>query len=128
MEENGRRALRGIVRTWATLLIYAGVLLTLLTLAVDRLSMSTHAGFGWRQITGTEIGVLILAVGFLAGWDLLGIAGLFLLVLSVGADVLNVGHAPGLGWRKLTALAVACVLIIGGALGRKAAGKRDADS
>jgi hypothetical protein len=121
-----RRGPRQVARGWSTLLIYAGILLTLLTLTVDRLSISGHAGFGWRQITGTEIGVLILILGFLAGRSLVGMAGLFLLVLSVGADVLNLGHAHGLGWRKQTALVVACLLITGGWLWQRAVRKGDA--
>jgi hypothetical protein len=124
---NERSGVRQIARSWATLLIYAGMLLALLTLTVDHLSISGHAGFGWRQITGTEGGVLILILGFLAGWDLVWMAGLFLLVLSVGADVLKLGHAPGLGWRKETALTLACVLFVGGLLARRAAGKSDAN-
>jgi hypothetical protein len=117
---NERTGVREITRDWATLLIYAGILLTILTLSVDRLSISGHAGFGWRQITGTEAGILILIVGFLAGRRLIGMAGLFLLVVSVGADVLQLGHAPGLGWRKQTALALACLLIVGGLICRRA--------
>jgi hypothetical protein len=116
---------RQIARGWARLLIYAGILLILLTLTVDRLPISGHAGFGWRQITGTEVGILGLIVGFLAGWELLETAGLFLLVISVGADVLHLGHAPGLGWRKQIALALATLLIVGGLLWRGAVRKAD---
>ena len=111
-----RSGLRQISVNTAKLLIYAGVLLTLLTLAVDRLSISGQAGFGWRQITGTEVGLLCLIVGLLAGRGLFAIAGLFMVVLSVGADVLNLGNAPGLGWRSQTALAVAVLLVAGGML------------
>jgi hypothetical protein len=41
-------------------------------------------------------------------------AGLFLLVVSLGADVLELGRASGLGWRKQTALALASLLLAGG--------------
>jgi hypothetical protein len=120
-----RSGVRQIARGWARLLIYAGILLTLLTLTVNRLSISGHPGFGWRQITGTEVGVLGLVLGFLTGWELLETAGLFLLVLSVGADVLNLGHAPGLGWRKQLALALASLLIVGGLLWQRSMRKAD---
>jgi hypothetical protein len=123
---NERSGGRQIARRWARLLIYTGILLTLLTLTVDRLSISGHAGFGWRQITGTEVGFLSLILGFLAGWELLITAGLLLLVLSVGADVLHLGHAPGLGWRKETALVFAGLLIAGGLLWQRAVRKWDA--
>jgi hypothetical protein len=117
---------RQIARGWSTLLIYAGILLTLLTLTADRLSISGRTGFGWRQITGTEVGILVLILGFLAGWRLVSMAGLFLFVLSVGADVLHLGQAHGLGWRKQTALVVAGLLIAGGWLWQRAVRKGDA--
>jgi hypothetical protein len=109
-----RSGVRQIASGTARLLIYAGVLLILLTLTVDRLSLSGSTGFGWRQITGTEVGLLCLVLGLLIGRGLLGMAGLFLVVLSLGADLLRVGHAPGLGWRSHTALAVASLLLAGG--------------
>ena len=111
---NERRGVRQIASGSARLLIYAGILLTLLTLTVDRLSISGRAGFGWRQITGAEVGFLSIVLGLVAGRGLLGMAGLFLLVLSLGADLLQLGHAPGLGWRKQTALAIASLLLAGG--------------
>ena len=123
---NERSGVRQIGLGWAKLLIYSGILMTVLTLTVDRLSISGHSGFGWRQITGTEVGILILSLGFLAAWDLVLTVGLFLLVLSVGADVLHMGHAPGLGWRKQTSLALAGLLIVGGLLWRRALRKGDA--
>ncbi len=115
-----RSAVRQTARGVSTLLIYAGILLALLTLIVDRLAISGHPGFGWRQIAGAEVGILIFILGFLAWRGFIGIGGLFLLILSLGADVLRLGHAPGLGWRKQTALALACLLIAGGLLGQRA--------
>ena len=109
-----------IASHWARVVIFAGVLLTLLTLTVDRLAISGHSGFGWRQITGAEVGLLCLVVGLLVGRGAVGIAGLFLLVLSLGADVLHVGHAPGLGWRSQMALALASLLLAGGMLWQRA--------
>jgi membrane protein implicated in regulation of membrane protease activity len=120
-----RRGIREIASGSARLLIYAGILLTLLTLTVDRLSISGRAGFGWWQISGTELGILSLVLGLLAGRGLLGMTGLFLLVLSLGADVLHLGHAPGLGWRKQTALVLASLLLAGGMLWRRALRKGD---
>jgi hypothetical protein len=110
----------------ARLVIYAGVILTLLTISVDRLSISGHTGFGWRQITGAEVGFLCIVLGLLVGGGLLGMTGLFLLVVSLGADILQLGHAPGLGWRKQTALAVASLLLAGGMLWQRALRKRAA--
>ena len=111
-----RSGVRQIASGTARLLVYGGILLALLALTVDRLSLSGQTGFGWRQITGTEMGLLGVVLGFLVGRGLLGVAGLFLLVLSLGADLLHVGHAPGLGWRSHTALAFASLLLAGGLL------------
>lgn len=115
-----RSAARQLAKGLARFPIYAGILLALLTLTVDYLSISGRAGFGWWQITGTEVGLLLIIIGVLAGRGLLAMSGLFLLVLSLGADVLNLGRAPGLGWRKQTALALAGLLIAGGILWQRA--------
>ncbi len=111
-----RSGVREIARGTSRMLIYAGILLAALTLTVDRLSISGKTGFGWWQISGAELGILCLVLGLLVRRGLLGMAGLFLLVLSLWADVLHLGHAPGLGWRKQTALAVSSLLLAGGML------------
>jgi hypothetical protein len=121
-----RKGVREIASGSARLLIYAGILLTLLTLTINRLAIGSHSGFGWRQITGAEVGILAVVLGLLAGRGLLGMAGLFLLVLSLCADVLHLGRAPGLGWRKQTALALASLLLAGGVLWQRALRKGDA--
>jgi hypothetical protein len=111
-----RRGVRQIARGSARLLIYTGVILSLLTISVDSLSISGRSGFGWRQITGAEVGFLCIVLGLLVRGGLLGVGGLFLLVVSLGADLFRLGHAPGLGWRKQMALVVACLLVAGGVL------------
>jgi hypothetical protein len=102
--------------------------LTLLTLTVDHLSISGVRGFGWRQITGTELGILVIVIGLVAGRGLLATSGLFLLVLSLGADVLNLGHAPGLGWRKQMALALGSLFLAGGIIWQRVLKKGDANT
>ncbi len=119
-----RSGVREITVGSARLLIYAGVILTLLTISVDRLSISGRSGFGWRQITGAEVGFLCIVLGLLIGEGLLGMAGLFLLVVSLGADILELGRAPGLGWRKQTALALASLLLAGGMLWQRTLRKK----
>lgn len=122
-----RSGVRQITGGSARLLIYAGMILALLTISVDRLSISGRTGFGWRQITGAEVGFLCIVIGLLVGEGLLGMAGLFLLVLSLGADILQLGHAPGLGWRKQTALALASLLLAGGMLWQRTLRKKAAN-
>jgi hypothetical protein len=121
-----RSGVRQLVSGSARLLIYAGVILALLTFTVNRLSISGRTGFGWRQITGAEVGFLCLVLGLLIGEGFLGMAGLFLLVVSLGADILELGRAPGLGWRKQTALALASLLLAGGMLWQRTLRKKAA--
>ena len=121
-----RSGVRHIASGSARLLIYAGAVLVLLTITADRLSISGREGFGWRQITGAEVGFLCIVLGLLVRGALLGVAGLFLLVLSLGADILRVGHSPGLGWRKQTALVLATLLLAAGMLWQRALRRRAA--
>jgi hypothetical protein len=112
-ERRNLRALRGYA---ARLLTYAGALLILLTLLADRLPIAGRSGFGWRQITGLEAGAVCFLVGVVTGRGLIVIGGVLLLVLSGGADLLQLGHAPGFGWRSQTVLVVSCLLVIVGML------------
>ena len=119
-----RSGVRNIASGSAHLLIYAGVILTLLTITAEHLAISGRSGFGWRQITGAEVGFLCIVVGLLLRRALVGTAGLFLLVLSLGADLLRVGHSPGLGWRKQIALVLATILLAAGMLWQRALRKK----
>jgi len=120
-----RSGVRQIASGSARLLIYAGLLLTLLTITVDRLGISGQEGFGWRQVTGAEVGFLCIVLGLLIGEGFIGTAGLFLLLVSLSADVLGLGRNPdGLGWRKQTALATSSLLVAGGMLWQRSLKKR----
>jgi hypothetical protein len=52
-----------------------------------------------------------------------GTAGLFLLVVSLLADLLALGHAPGPGWRTKAALVAGTVLVAAGLTLRSARGR-----
>jgi hypothetical protein len=114
--EQAREELRPTAKGVARLLVYGGILLALLTVTADYLAISGRSGFGWRQITGTEIGFLAIVSGLFLRKGLLGVAGLFLLVLSIGADLLHIGHVPGPGWRSHLGFVVAAALLAGGVL------------
>jgi hypothetical protein len=118
--ELARAELRPMAAGVARLLIYGGVLLGLLTATADYLAISGGTGFGWRQITGSELGFLAMFLGLVTRKGLLGVAGLFLLLLSIGADLLRVGHAPGLGWRSHLGFVAATAMLAAGSLWHRA--------
>jgi hypothetical protein len=112
-KEVGRPVAEGILALLPGALIRGGALLGVLALAANHLNIAGQAGFGWKQIAGTEVGILVVAVGAFLRRGFLTVAGALLVVVSLGADYLRIGHAPGLGWRKQAAIAcsIACVLL-----------------
>jgi hypothetical protein len=123
-ESEARSRQPRIAASFAAPLTWSGILLLMLVITADHLSISGRSGFGWRQITGAELGFLCVVLGLLLQRAFLGTAGLFLLVLSLLADLLAIGHAPGLGWRKQSALVVGTVLVAAGLFLRRRLGRR----
>jgi hypothetical protein len=115
---------RQIAASLAAPLTWSGIILLMLVFTAEHLSISGRSGFGWRQITGAEVGFLCVALGLLLRRAFLGTAGLFLLVLSLLADLLALGHSPGLGWRKQSALVVGTVLVGAGLFLRRRLGRK----
>ena len=103
-----------LAASFAGPLTWSGILLLALALTADYLSISGRSGFGWRQLTGAELGFLCVVLGVLLQRAFLGTAGLFLLVLSLLADLLALGHAPGPGWRTKAAFLAGTVLVAAG--------------
>jgi hypothetical protein len=120
LAEEDRNELRWLGAMVARLLVYGGIVLAVLTLSADYLHISGHSGIGWRQITGVEIGCIAVLLGLLARRHFVAVSGLFLLLLSIGADLLRVGHAPGFGWRERMSFVVATAMLVGGILWRRA--------
>lgn len=104
---------QGVLAFLPGTLIRGGALLGVLALAANYLHIAGEEGFGWKQIAGTEVGLLVVALGAFLRRGFPTLAGALLVVVSLGADYLRIGHAPGLGWRKQGAIAVAiaCVLL-----------------
>ena len=117
-EERSRR--RQLLASLAAPVTYSGLLLVVLALVADSLSIGGRSGFGWRQVSGAEVGFLCVFLGIMLRQALLGTAGLFLLVLSILADLLVVGHAPGAGWRARVAIAAGTALLAAGLYMRRA--------
>jgi hypothetical protein len=107
---------------FSRLLVYAGLVLGFLALAVHHLGVRSHAGFGWRQITGIHLGFACLALGVATRRSLLAVLGLGLTLVSLGADVLEIGRGLGLGlgWRQRLTLEISLALVVGGLLWRRA--------
>jgi hypothetical protein len=110
----------------APLLVFGGIVLAALTVTADHLPISGRTGFGWRQITGLELGFLATVLGLVSRKALVAIVGLLLLVLSLGADLLQVGHVRGFGWRSQLGMVVAAAMFAGGVLWRRSLARRSA--
>jgi hypothetical protein len=119
-----RAALLSVAGLLPKVLVYGGIVLAVLTATADYLAISGRTGFGWRQMLGAELGFLAIAIGLLLRQGLLGVAGMFLLVLSIGADLLHVGQVPGYGWRSSLGFIVATAMLVGGVLWRRALARR----
>jgi hypothetical protein len=120
----GRERARQVGVVLAHLTIVAGIVLGVLTLSADYLGISGKPGFGWKQVVGAETGFLCIVLGLLLRRAMLGVGGLFVLALSLGADLLRVGHSPGLGWRKQLALLIAIALVALGGVAEGALRRR----
>jgi hypothetical protein len=105
---------RRMAASLVTPVSYVGLLLVLLALVADYLAISGRPGFGWRQMIGAEVGLLCVFLGLMLRRAFLGTAGLYLLVLSLLADLLKVGHVPGAGWRAQAALGVGTAMLAAG--------------
>jgi hypothetical protein len=113
-----------IAASFAAPLTWSGIFVLALALTADYLSISGRSGFGWRQVTGAELGFLCVVLGVLLQRAFLGTAGLFLLVLSLLADLLALGHAPGSGWRTKAALVAGTIMVAAGLTLRHVLGRR----
>jgi len=50
-------------RTWGWPLLVVGTLLGIVSLLADVLRIGGFAGFGWKQVLGTAVGVVVILVG-----------------------------------------------------------------
>ena len=52
-------------KSFAAIAVVAGILLVLASLAADAIGLGLWPGFGFRQILGTTIGLVLIVVGIL---------------------------------------------------------------
>ena len=50
-------------RMWGWPLLVVGTLLGIVSLLADVLRIGGFAGFGWKQVLGTAVGVVVILVG-----------------------------------------------------------------
>jgi uncharacterized membrane protein len=50
-------------KTIGLVLIVIGVILAILSLAADAIGIGNQQGFGWQQILGTIVGIVIILIG-----------------------------------------------------------------
>jgi hypothetical protein len=70
-----------------------------------------------------DLGLITIILGIALRKGFLLTAGAFLLVLSIGADLLAVGHEPGVGWREVVGFVGAAVMVSAGTAWRRALAK-----
>jgi hypothetical protein len=54
-------------KTFGWILIFAGLLLAVVSLVADSIGLGNEVGFGWKQIAGTVVGLASLAYGYWLG-------------------------------------------------------------
>jgi len=106
----------------AVMLVLAGVTCAVLGLFGDFLIPQGHAGFGWRQTTGTVLGALVVFVGVLLRADVVALAGTYLLTAALLADWFGLTHGAGIGWKQQSLLGVGIGCVALALLGRYAIG------
>jgi len=50
-------------KTISSVLIVVGVIIVVISLAADLLGIGNISGFGWKQMLGTAIGVVVALIG-----------------------------------------------------------------
>jgi hypothetical protein len=103
----------------ASMLVFAGLLLVALGIAVDQVGYHGSEGFGWKQTSSLVLGVFFVVLGALLHADLLAILGTVVFLVAVSADVYGPLGSPGFGWRQIAVILAGAVLIALGLYRRK---------
>lgn len=90
-----------------------GPYVLLISLFADVLGFGSAQGFGWQQWMGVLIAGAIGLAGAIVRAPTLWTIGMFVGGVTVLADWLGLGSAPGFGWQQVlgSALGVALILI-----------------
>ena len=113
----------------AAVLISVGLFVLAISVLADLLAFGSAAGFGWQQIAGLGLALVLVLTGAMMRIPAIAIIGLIVGVLALLADWLAFGSAEGFGWQQILGVALGAALAAGGVFstrvrqGRQLAGK-----
>jgi hypothetical protein len=55
-------------KKWGIVLLIAGTILLILSLGADVVGLGAVAGFGYKQIAGTVVGVVVAVIGYILAY------------------------------------------------------------
>lgn len=82
------------------ILVVIGLYILLISAFADEVAFGGHAGFGWKQIAGTLIGVILVGAGAATRIPTLVLIGLITGSLTIVADWVGYGSHPGFGFQQ----------------------------
>jgi len=111
-QQAGPRRARGANR--AAILLCVGLFVLVISAAADWLAFGSSEGFGWQQLLGLGLAGILLLIGAVVRIPTLSVIGLFIGLLTVLADWLGLGNAPGFGWHQVSGSLLGAALIAAG--------------
>ncbi|MBN1345163.1 MAG: hypothetical protein JXQ73_20885 [Phycisphaerae bacterium] len=110
--------------TFASLMIVAGLSISLLGALGDYVGVHSGVGIGWYQTIGIAVGALFVLIGALLGADVIAVFGTIVFGLAACADLMGFGGVAGIGWKQNLAIFAGVVLTFVGVLLRLRLGRR----
>jgi hypothetical protein len=92
-------------------LMIVGLIILLMSVFADALAFGSSRGFGWQQWSGVALAGLLTLAGAIMQIPTLLLIGLITGGVTVLADWLAFGSAPGFGWQQQLGSAVGVALI-----------------
>jgi len=105
-----------------SILIVAGLVIIGLSIMADQIGLgAASTGFGYKQIGGTVVGAVLLAVGLIkmpigdVGDNILIVAACVVIGLFLLADQFGLGAAStGFGYKQIGGTVIGAILLAGG--------------